>query len=331
MDTLYRRWLILKMIPRHGNSITTAQITERLGADIDARTVRSIQRDLVELERHFPLTFEQEGRTFHWSWQEGWQLTLPVMDPHTALTFYLVSEYITSLLPPTSVRFLKPFFKNAEEILAENSELIVAQWPDKVRVVSRKVKMTQPSIMKGVTETVYDAVLMEKRIKVCYRKKDDEAAQVFSELHPLGLIFADGLVYLIATEDNNLNPHQILLHRINEVILLQKSATIPEGFTLQGYVDSGEFSYPLTKVENIRLKVLFDRKAAAYVHEIPISGKVSLSDFDDDRVLLEAEVLVNRQLRCWLKGFGAEVEVLAPEGLRDEFRSTVERLQIMYR
>src|SRR6266568_94503 len=25
MDTLYRRWLILKMIPRHGNSITTAQ------------------------------------------------------------------------------------------------------------------------------------------------------------------------------------------------------------------------------------------------------------------------------------------------------------------
>lgn len=46
MDTLYRRWLILKMIPRHGNFITTAQIAERLDEEIDARTIRSIQRDL---------------------------------------------------------------------------------------------------------------------------------------------------------------------------------------------------------------------------------------------------------------------------------------------
>lgn len=56
-----------------------------------------------------------------------------------------------------------------------------------------------------------------------------------------------------------------------------------------------------------------------------------MKECDDDRVLLEAEVLVNRELRCWLRGFGAEVEVLAPEGLREEFKSTVERLKIMYR
>lgn len=330
MDTLYRRWLILKMIPRHGNTITTAQIADRLNGEIDPRTVRSIQRDLVELERHFPITFVQEGRTFHWSWNKGWQLTLPVMDPHTALTFYLVREYIATLLPTTSVRFLEPFFKNAEDILAENNELTVAHWPDKVRVVTRKVNITHPSILKGVTETVYDAVLKGKRIRVCYRKKDDEAAQEFLELHPLGLVFVDGLIYLIATEDNDLNPLQFLLHRIEEVILLEKSATIPDGFTLQGYIESGEFSYPATKVENIRLKALFDRKASVHLHEIPVTGKVTLKDFDGNRVLLEAEVLVNRELRCWLRGFGAEVEVLAPEGLREEFRSTVESLKIMY-
>ena len=331
MDTLYRRWLILKMIPRHGSSITTSQIAERLDTKIDARTVRSIQRDLVELERHFPLTFVQEGRTFHWCWNEGWQLNLPVMDPHTALTFHLVREYITSLLPTTSIRFLEPFFQNAEDILAENNELTLAHWPDKIRVVSRKVKITHPSIMKGVTETVYDAVLMGKQIKASYRKKDDEAAQEFSVLHPLGLVFVEGLIYLIATEGNNLIPLRFLLHRIEEVILLEKSATIPEGFTLQGYIESGEFIYPVMKVENIRLKALFQRKASAHLHEIPITGKVRLKEFDDDRVLLEAEVLVNRELRCWLRGFGAEVEVLAPEGLREEFKSTVERLKIMYR
>lgn len=329
MDTLYRRWLILKMIPRHGGSITTAQIAERIDPEIVARTVRSIQRDMVELERHFPITFAQEGRAFHWSWNEGWQLSLPVMDPHTALTFHLVREYVASLLPITSVRFLEPFFKNAEDILAENNELRLAHWPDKVRVVQRKVEI-QPSIMKGVTETVYDAVLMGKRIKACYRKKDDEAAQVFSELHPLGLVFVEGLIYLVATEGSTCKPHQFLLHRIEEVKLLEKPAKIPEGFTLQGYIESGEFSYPVMKVENIRLKAIFDRKAAAYLHEMPTSENVRLKDFDDKRILLEAEVLVNRKFRCWLRGFGAEVEVLAPEGLREEFRSTVDRLKLIY-
>jgi predicted DNA-binding transcriptional regulator YafY len=331
MDTLYRRWLILKMIPRHGNSITTVQIADRLDGEIESRTVRSIQRDLVELERHFPITFVQEGRTFHWSWNKGWQLTLPVMDPHTALTFHLVREYIATLLPTTSIRFLEPFFQNAEDILAENKDLTVAHWLDKVCIVTREIKVTQPSIMKGVTETVYDAVLMGKQIRARYRKKDDEAAQEYSELHPLGLVFVEGLIYLIATEGDNVNLLRFLLHRIEEVILLEKSASIPEGFTLQGYIESGEFSYPVTKIENIRLKALFQRKASAHLHEIPITGKVHLKEFDDDRVLLEAEVLVNRELRCWLRGFGAEVEVLAPEGLRDEFKSTVERLKIMYR
>ena len=331
MDTLYRRWLILKMIPRHGNTITTAQIADRLDGEIESRTVRSIQRDLVELERHFPITCVPDGRTFHWSWSKGWQFTLPVMDPHTALTFYLVKEYVATLLPTTSVHFLEPFFKNAEDILAENNELTVAHWPDKVHVVTRKIKVTQPAIMKGVTETVYDAVLMGKRIRACYRKNDDEAAQKFAELHPLGLVFAEGLIYLIATEGDNVNPRRFLLHRMEEVTLLKKSATIPEGFTLQGYIESGEFSYPVTRIENIRLKALFQRKASAHLHEIPITGKVHLKEFDDDRVLLEAEVLVNRELRCWLRGFGAEVEVLAPEGLREEFKSTVERLRIMYK
>ncbi len=83
-------------------------------------------------------------------------------------------------------------------------------------------------------------------------------------------------------------------------------------------------------MENIRLKALFDRKAAAYLHEMPTSEIVRLKDFDDKRILLEAEVLINRKFRCWLRGFGAEVEVLAPEGLREEFRSTVDRLKLIY-
>jgi len=54
-------------------------------------------------------------------------------------------------------------------------------------------------------------------------------------------------------------------------------------------------------------------------------------DYDKVRVLLEAEVLDNHQLICLHRGFGEQMEMLASEGLREEFKSTVERLKIMYR
>ena len=124
MDTLYRRWLILGMIPRHGNTITVARIVERLVeiTNLDAISTRSVQRDLEELSGRFPIVSKLEGRTLEWSWMEGKQITLPAMDPHTALTFQLVNSYMSSMLPKSSVRYLQPYFRNAAEVLESNPE-----------------------------------------------------------------------------------------------------------------------------------------------------------------------------------------------------------------
>ena len=63
MDTLYRRWQILTLIPRHGNAATTAVIADRLAATtLEATTLRTIQRDLEELSRIFPICNELVGR-----------------------------------------------------------------------------------------------------------------------------------------------------------------------------------------------------------------------------------------------------------------------------
>jgi hypothetical protein len=52
---------------------------------------------------------------------------------------------------------------------------------------------------------------------------------------------------------------------------------------------------------------LFAREAAAYLHDTPAPGTLSLTDYDEATVLLEAEVADSRQLRWWLRGFGDEV------------------------
>lgn len=332
MDTLYRRWLILKMIPRHSNSITTSQIADRLNAEtLEAKSVRTIQRDLEELSGIFPLDYEQDGRTFRWRWMENApRYDIPVMDPQTALTFCLAGDHMAAMLPKSSLHYLEPYFATARGILAGNREMSLAQWRDKVRIVPRNLNMEAPQFADGVTDKVYEALLRELRISARYRLRDEETVKEYSELNPLGLVFVDNLIYLVASVKEYPNPLQFLLHRMETVTLLETALTVPSGFTLQGYIESGEFSYPLGK-ETIRLKALFDRDAAAYLNETPLPGTIRLISVDEDEVLLEAEVLDSCQLRWWLRGFGDQVEVLEPAELREEFREMSLSLKDIYR
>jgi len=332
MDTLYRRWLILGMIPRHGNTITVARIVEQLLAltNLDAVSTRSVQRDLEELSYRFPIMSKLLGRTLEWSWMEGKQITLPAMDPHTALSFQLVNSYLSTMLPKSSVRYLQPYFRNAAEVLEGNPEFPLSHWLDQVRVMHRSLRMEPPSFREGVPETVYDALLRKRRISASYRPRGEKRSKSYPELNPLGLVFVESLIYLVASIKDYPNPVQFLLHRMESAVLLEKPVTAPEGFSVQGYIESGEFSYPIG-VNKIRLKALFDRGAAAYLHETPLPGTLSLTDQDADSILLEAEIEDSHQLRWWLKGFGAQVEVLEPQQLRREFKEMAANLKAMYR
>lgn len=330
METLYRRWLILEMIPRHGNTITVARIVERLIelTNLDAISHRTVQRDLEELSGRFPIVSEQSGRTLEWSWMEGRQVTLPAMDPHTALTFHLVNSYLGAMLPKSSFRYLQPYFRNATEVLESNPDFPLSRWPDQIQVLPRSLRMVPPCFSEGVPETVYEALLRQRKISARY-PRGSRTAKRYGELNPLGLVFVENLIYLVASINDYPNPVQFLLHRMETAALLEAPANIPKGFSLQGYIGSGEFSYPIGK-RKIRLKALFDRSAAAYLHETPLPGTLVLSDQEKGGILLEAEIEDSHQLRWWLKGFGAQVEVLEPAELRREFKQMAVELRKLY-
>jgi predicted DNA-binding transcriptional regulator YafY len=331
MDTLYRRWLILGMIPRHGNTVTVQRIADRLCeiTNLEKISIRSVQRDMEELSANLPIVSELNGRTLHYNWMEGRQITLPGMDPHTALTFQLVNAFMGTMLPKPSLRYLEPFFRNAAEVLEGNPEFPLSHWLDRVRIVPRSLKMEAPRFKEEVTETVYDALLRNRRISASYRPRGEKCLKTYKELNPLGLVFVENLIYLLASIKDYPNPVQFLLHRMESATMLDKEASDLEGFSVQGYIESGEFSYPIGG-KKIRLKALFDRDAAAYLHETPVPGTLALTEHDEEYLMLEADIEDSHQLRWWLKGFGAHVEVLEPQELRDEFKAMAAALNTMY-
>ncbi|HTP65229.1 MAG TPA: WYL domain-containing protein [Geobacteraceae bacterium] len=177
---------------------------------------------------------------------------------------------------------------------------------------------------------MYEAVLKDKQIDAVYRRRNEETPKTYRKLNPLGLVFVEGLIYLIASYKEYSQALQFPLHRMESAILLTSDCVKPEGFKLQSYIESGEFSYTFGK-KTIRLKALFNRSAAAYLYETPMPGTIELTDYDKETVLLEADLPDSLQLRWWLKGFGDSVEVLEPSELRREFAKMASYLAKLYK
>jgi predicted DNA-binding transcriptional regulator YafY len=128
----------------------------------------------------------------------------------------------------------------------------------------------------------------------------------------------DNLIYLVATLNDHDDLKQLLALRMKSIKLLpDKPVIVPKGFKLQGYIDSGEFGYPLGGT--IKLKALFDKGAVPYLFETKLAPDQKLTEKPEGKVLLEVTVKDDVLVRWWLRGFGDRVEVIEPIALRNEF------------
>ena len=320
MSTAYRHWLLLRMIPRYPRKIDTASIEdkmERLGVTIHRR---SIQRDLEKLSEIFPLACDDRDKPYGWSWSaEAPTFDIPAMAPPAALAYRMVEAFLAELFPREVFKQLAPHFRHAGQVLDQTDKATLKDWPDKVRVVSRTQPLMPPEIDPEVYAVVSDALLEGKRFKVEYRKRGESEAVTWT-INPLGLVLHDRLLTLVCTVGNYRHikdVRKLHLHRMIAAQSLDEPALVPEGFSLDAYIDSGEFGYKRGE-GMIRLKALFEKDAALHLEETPLSLDQTLTEQPDGWVLVEATVADTGQLRWWLMGFGGRVEVVEPAGLREE-------------
>lgn len=332
MDKLHRQWLMLSKIPVSPRKIDSATIESQLAEAGYPVSRRTIQRDLMKLAKLgvFPVEYDDRSTPYGWSWmKDGVLFNIPSMEPHTALTFLLVDQYLARMIPPSTRKVLKNYVDNAGKVLDKLSGTALRTWPDKISMAPKSFQLQAPEIKPGVLEVAFEAVLKERKLNLNYRRRNDNQPREYPDINPLGVVFVDNLIYLVGTVGEYATPLQFLLHRMASATMLPSPANIPEGFTLDGYLKQGEFSYP-TGEGTIQLKALFDKEDAIYLFETRFPGELKLDKAKDDMVLLEAEVQDSYHLRSWLMSFGDGVEVLEPEELRDDFRAMTAGLGRMY-
>jgi len=325
-----RQLVMLQNISRFPNKTATSELKQILNDNGFAVTQRTIQRDLKSLSAVLPgLQVDGVKDIPGWFWAKETMLqNIPTMDSNMALTFQMVDHFLKKIFPPSVLNQLSPYFDSSKDILDAGDDAGYSRWQEKVRILPRTQALIPAEIDENVITTIYEALFKGKQVRVRYRRRSDD--EVGYDIHPLGLIFRESVVYLVATIWDYQDLRHLALHRFKQCELLDKDTVIPENFNLDDYIASGSFEYGEKENKTIKLKAVFFDGTGRHLLETPLSEDQKTLDLGDNQLQVEATVNDSAQVRWWLMGFGDGVEVVEPKELRAEFKEVAESLADIY-
>lgn len=327
-SALTRQWELLKLLPSKAPGFTAAQLQVAL-ADAGYKTSkRTIERDLIELSRLFPLHCNDKGTPFGWYWTPGQSAELPGISLSEALTLRLVEGSIRPLIPAFMLKTLEPRFNLARQKLAALSDdNNSARWLDKVGSVQPEMAQLPPEIKSEQLEVIQQALLNEQQLSCSYYSAHRNQTSQLT-LNPLALVQRGHTTYLIATAEPFDDIRQFVLHRFADSQQLTSPCIKPEGFNLSRYIDSGAMQFG--NLATINFHAWITDGLARLIRETPIASDMQLRE-QDGGFDLTATVNDSWELRWWVLSHAGSIVVHAPQALRDEITERLERGAKMHR
>lgn len=330
MDKNFARLLATLSIVPVSATLSTTEIHHRLRTRGLAVSHRTVQRDLESLAAAFGIACDTRSKPYGWRWPKGKaRLSVPGMDWPEALSFRLLQDYLSGLLPASVSQHLAPYFEQARATLgAHFRSTPIQRWPDKVRVISPGPGLIAPRVKRPVHEAVSEALLAEHQLEISYRAIGECQGRTH-RVHPLGMVLEGNVLYLVASFYDYDEPRQLAMHRIEKALLLEAHCVVPDGFSLIRFVDEGGFGCGGDKL--IQLDATWFEWAGNHLLQAQLSVEQKVDDLGDGMVRIRATVRHTERLAWWLLSFGARVEVHGPRSLRkqvaDEHRAAVVRYE----
>ena len=286
-NAIARQWELLKSLPTRGSGITAAGLTERLRDAGFKVTKRSVERDLIELSGLFAIRCNDATKPYGWLWMQDHALDLPGLDFTEAISLVLVEELLRKLAPVSLLRVLEPKFKQARQKLGSFPGNRYTQWTDRVRYVPSSLPFISPKVEPRVLETVQEAILQQRQLRLRYSGPDDPGARERT-LHPLAFVQGGPVAYLVATAFGYSDPRLYALHRMISVQMTKEPSNRPEGFSLDAFLAEGGMQFGDAGV--IRLEAVVSKKLACYLAESPLTKDQELIPKGEGRHLLTATI-----------------------------------------
>jgi predicted DNA-binding transcriptional regulator YafY len=329
-ESARRKIVILGLLPRYPKSITTKSIKNRLYQRGINAPLRMVQRDLDTLTLDYPLTCDDSTKPFKWSWMKDAQGELfPSMDPIHAFTLSLAVEHLKTLLPKSSLSRIESYFQLAHQTLSNEDQVKLKNWLRKVKIFPRGQPLMAANIRKDVENVIYDSLLNDKKFEALYIKKSAKKSARYI-ISPLGLVSRSSVHYLVCILDKDpYNPRWLPLHRFTKAVGMDELVAAPKDFNLNLFLEKNSLGFLMSNNE-INLELVFTKQSGFHLMETPLNKEQKINNTKDGKLRVRARVADTSELRFWISGFGADVEVIKPQFLREEFIQRSKKYKEMY-
>jgi predicted DNA-binding transcriptional regulator YafY len=307
---LFRQWLLLKTLSGRRFGVTVAEMAEELGV-----TEKTIRRDLKAFcEVGFPIE-EQIGDRGRKSWRlkPAGGLTEMSFALDEALALYLGRRFLEPLTGTFLWQAAQRAFKKIRACLGKAALDYLEKTADKLHYTA--VGTSDYSRKAEVIDDLMWAIEDHKATHIVY-KSLRATEPVTYEVHPYGLTYHRGSLYLVAFSREHDELRHFKVDRIDEAAVSDFPFHMPADFKLDAHLAN---SFGVFRGDDqITVKIKFLPPVARYVSESKWHESQKLAPQKDGSLLAEFRLSHTEEIKRWLLSFGQHAIVLEPPSLQKE-------------
>lgn len=307
---------LLQRLTTTRRGVSTAELSEELGI-----TPRSAQRYIKQLREQAGLDIvEKEGR---WSLGEGSKLPPMQFDAHQATAVLIAMRLLQQMRPGRD-----PDVIGAVGQLAAAMKLPTVSAYLAGLIEASEARPADATRLK-IERTIVDGFAGRLKVEIAY---EDGQGQVTTRvIHPYFLEprVESRTIYVFAHDELSGSQRQFRLDRIGQARILRESFAVTGDYDINAVVAG---SWAIWQSEgNDRVVLRFQPEIAGRVRRSVWHPDASLVDVSDGRLEMTLTVASEVEMRPWVLGWGALVEVLEPPSLREHVAASMRDGERMYR
>lgn len=313
-----RLFSILKYLSSHEYATATEL------AKLCKTSKRTIYRDMRVLEE-IGVTIITEGK-------RGYKL---IKKPYQGETFLTKNEWLAlNMIPfvlggsPTFHRSLMETYLSALGKMKNFSRKYQTEMFG--YELSRRILLDEHARagkMMDIMEKIIQSILSNKTIEVVYYSiyRDEKTKR---KLNPYYIVPRRGHLYLIAFCHYRQEVRTFRLSRFIECEFTDETFELPKDFDIEAFLDNRWGIMDEGTMTEFVVK--FNKDAAPYVRERDFYAATELNELENGNLILKTTVKSEKEFLHWLRQFGMDAEVLAPERVREQLKKEYEKMMKMY-
>lgn len=319
-QTIYRQWLILRKLTTRRPGITAREMRDYLEGEDVLVTKRTVERDLNELSRIFPLETSVGSPPIGWRWRKDAVQELPGLELVDALSLSLVGDLLNQTLPASLHPSISARVAEARRKLDALPNHSVSAWSQIARYIPPGQALLKPTVDPDILQAVEEGLVGQLQLSVSYQAPTTSEPWS-THMHPLALLSHGSTPYLLASLGEGSEIYQYPLHRFLTAKVTETPSWRPPDFDLDEFLARGQASFG--KGKTIRLEAQLDESLANLLRETPLTESQTIHE-KDGHFLLKATVQYSWQLVFYLLSQGPKITVLKPKSLRNELLASLQ-------